>query len=201
MRRTILLSTCFLLFSSVGFAQTLSMKSTAQGFSGQIHLGSGQWTSEDLDVDAESGFNFGVKIGYGFSELIEAFIRYDFGKLVPEYDGFSNYSYNHLDIGARFNLGSTTKPWRPFLQAAATYISTNQEAVDYYGYIVDLDMKGYGISVGGGVKYHITLEFAGIIGMDYTFGSMSEIEVAGIEYDDTFDANSLRLYLGGTYFF
>jgi hypothetical protein len=188
-------------FSSGMAQQTLSMNSTAQGFSGQIHFGYGQWTSGDLEVDAESGSNFGVKLGYGFTEFIEAFIRYDHGKFIPEYEGFQNFSYNHIDLGARFNLGSTTKPWRPFLQVAATNISTKQEAVDYYGYIVDLDMQGYGISVGAGIKYHFTLAFAALAGADFTFGSMSKIELDGYEYDDTFDANSLRLYLGGTYFF
>jgi len=190
------------LSSTIAYTQQpISMKSTARGFSGQLHLGYGQWASEDLEVDRESGFNFGLKAAYGFTELIEVFARFDYATLTPEYSGFSAFPYSHLDLGLRINMGSTVKPWRPFLHLSGAVIYSLQEASDTDGYLVELDMTGYGITLGGGLKYHITLDLAALIGTDITFGKMNLIYVNDYEYDDVFDANSFRLYVGMAYYF
>jgi len=202
MNKTIVIILLFTLSSTIGYAQQpISMKSTAQGFSGQLHLGYGQWSSDDLEVDRESGINFGLKAAYGFTELIEAFARFDYAVLTPAYEGFSPFPYSHLDLGLRLNLGSTVKPWRPFVHLSGAIIYSLQEATDVDGYLVELDMTGFGLSLGGGMKYHITMDLAALIGTDITFGNMNLIYVNDYEYDDEFDANSFRLYVGMAYYF
>jgi len=180
--------------------QPISMRSTAKGFSGQVHIGYGEWSSDDFGVGTENGVNFGLKASWGFTEVIEAFVRFDYAMLIPEYDGFEMFPYSHLDFGGRFNLGSSIKPWRPFLQIAGTIMYSEQEAFNVYDDIVDIELTGFGLSLGGGIKYHLSLNLALLAGADMTFGSMHTIVIDGYEYDELYDANSVRVYLGIAYY-
>lgn len=187
---------------SVFAQEVFEMKSTAKGLSVELHTGMTGWTCDDLDVKNESGYHFGLKAGYGFSEWIEAFLEYNHSIIYPEWSELDAFPYNHFDIGARFNFGSTIKAFRPFAEITAMYQSSIQDAVDTdTGQFLKLDMEGYGISVGGGMKYHIKLPLVLIIGGKYSFGSFDTIKVDGQEYSDEWAANSYRFYLGAAYYF
>ncbi len=185
------------------FAQEIfEMKSTAKGFSVEMHTGITGWICDDLNVKNESGFHFGLKAGYGFSEWIEAFLEYNHSIINPGWEEFEAFPYNHLDIGARFNFGSTIKAFRPFTEITAMYQTSIQDAVDTdTGQFLKLDMEGYGISIGGGIKYHLQLPLVLMLGGKYSFGSFDTIKVNGNDYQDEWAANSYRLYFGIAYFF
>ncbi len=182
--------------------EIFEMKSTAVGFSGALHYGFTIWSSSDLDVDSEIGIHLGLKAGYGFSERIEAFLEYDLSIMFPEDEEFDAFPYKHIDIGARYNFGSTIKAFRYYAEISGMYQKSTQDAVDTdtWEYLT-LKMRGYGLSIGGGAKYHIKLPIAIIIGGRYSFGTFDNILIDGYKYDYEFEANSFRIYMGIEYYF
>ncbi len=202
--KKLLLISVFIIFCTYSiFAQEVfEMRSTAKGFSVELHAGITGWTCDDLEVKNESGFHYGLKAGYGFSEKIEAFIEYNHSIIFPEMEEFSPFPYEHLDIGARFNFGSTIKAFRPFVEVTALYQSSIQDAVETNTWeYLKLDMQGYGLSVGGGLKYHLKLPMVLMIGGKYSFGTFDTIKIDGEDYSDEWVANSYRFYFGVAYFF
>jgi len=182
--------------------EVFEMKSTAKGFSAELHFGVSNWVCDDLEVKNESGFHFGLKAGYGFTEWIEAFLEYDHSIINPEWKELDAFPYDHMDIGARFSFGSTIKAFRPFAEVSAMYQSSIQDAVNTdTGEFLKLDMEGYGLSVGGGLKYHLKLPMVLIVGLKYSFGTFDTILIEGEEYNEEWVANSYRIYLGASYYF
>jgi len=55
--------------------------------------------------------------------------------------------------------------------------------------------------LGAGIKYHLKLPLVFIIGGKYGFGTFDTIKIEGYEYDDEWDANSYRIYMGLSYYF
>ena len=203
MKRIILIIAAIFVISLPSKAQEiLEMKSIASGLSAELHLGISGWICDDLDVSNENGFHFGLKAGYGFTEWIEAFIEYDHSIITPEDQGLSKFPYNHLDIGARFNFGSTVKAFRYFAEAGMMFQTTTQEAFDLdTDNIFELKMDGYGLLLGAGIKYHFQLPLVFIAGAKYGIGTFDTIEIEGYDYDDEWDADSYRIYLGMAYYF
>lgn len=203
MKYLLLLSLCFTLFSTqLDGQEALSMRSTAYGFSLGGQLGITGWSCEDLDVAGELGPAVGLRLSYGFSELFEAFFEYDVGVIFPAWEQIEPFPFSHADLGLRMNYGGTLKSVRLFLDLAFTYQYSIQDAVDTYSNeFVLLDMGGYGFTLGGGLKYHLTLPFALVLGGKFTFATFSEVEVDGISYDEEWVANSYRFSVGAAYYF
>lgn len=178
----------FAIFLDVN-GQALGYRSSTQGFFLNGHLNGSSWTLDDLDVDTESGGGIGIGLGYGLTELISLYAQLDAAAINP--DGGDTYALAHFDLGAQFTFLSTDTPWRPYLDVALAGRAAEWESI-----LGDIETSGGGISVGGGVKYFISLPVALDLGLKWTVGELSDFTIGGYSQEIEADATSARFTIG-----
>ena len=99
-------------------------------------------------------------------------------------------------------FGSTTSNVRPYLDAAFNVRQATQDIDDGSGQVEELTISGSGLTVGGGVRYHLSLPFAIDAGAKLSFGEFSEVELGGVSITvpDAASANSVRINVGIVWF-
>jgi hypothetical protein len=188
--RTLLLSALVLLATTV-FAQTDETFST-KGFSMGIHLNATSWHLDEPDLDLEgsdNGGGGGLNFGYGVSDLVTLFLNLDGASIDP--GGGQTYTLGHGDLGARFIFGTPVKKFRPLAQVALTGaaaeigISPNT-----------IELSGGGLTLGGGFLYFLSQAWALDVGLDLTFGSLTEVKLNNVSVDTDITARTSRLNAG-----
>lgn len=142
------------------------------------------------EEELESGGGLTLQGGYGFGPLT-VFLRLG-GDAVTGASGGGDYSLAHVDLGGRYHLGGTSR-WQPFLEAAYSGRAVTFDAID-------LDARGAGITLGGGLFYFIAPAFSLGATLDYTFGDFEEARVSEGEWvdlgSDAFSVTTTRVDLG-----
>lgn len=208
MKYTILIA--LLLCTTQIFAQSAVVRqhSTAQGFGVSVLAGVLVVDSEDFEADSESGFNFGLGVSYGFTELISAFAQFQYAPGVNNKAAFGeNYSFSNFEIGARFHFASTLSTFRPFVDVSYVITSLNLpvEVIDDFGNVIastDYLLDGGGIGFGVGAAYHVTIPFCIIAELRLNPGTFNNEELVGFyEGEVDLDVTTFRFNVGGTYRF
>jgi len=78
------------------------------------------------------------------------------------------------------------------------------ELVEIFGGFLDygdLSMQGFGASVGGGIKYHFSLQLAIQAGARIGFGTFNDVSLDSYEEDWEYDVTSTRVFGGLVYYF
>jgi hypothetical protein len=151
--------------------------SDTEGLFVEAHFqGHGVTVEED---DTDSGRGFGVKIGYGFTPLLTAYIGIDGASMdvadpVTQRVTGDEYALVYFDLGGRLNFRSGPNSIVPYLDG-----SINGIASTYATSAGDATFSGAGGSIGGGIQYFFSPKFAFNGGLDLTFGSYNELEVNG----------------------
>lgn len=145
--------------------------------------------------DVESGGGLSIRLGYGLNDRFELFTELHAASI--RYANVDDtYGLAHFDLGARLNLGQTTVAWRPYLDAALTGRAASFSA----GGGSTLDLRGSGLSLGGGVHYFFNPKLALDAGLRLTFGSFSEGRLGNSGWVDLQDGSisgtSSRVNLG-----
>ena len=163
-----------------------------------LHAGMTSWdlddiTEADLSFETESGFHFGGSVGWGMSDWLGVFTRYDYTTISPE--DIESYAVSHWDIGIRaipYPLGLTV---RPYFEAVGSFRFL--EFTDPNGFQISASGPGFGF--GAGLYVFVTTAFALNAGIAASFGNLEEITFAGIPLNDV-GATSGRLLFGITWF-
>jgi len=165
-------------------------RSEPTGFHAAAFLNGSAITYED-DDEAESGGGVGFVLGWGLGNLVTLYLE-GVAADVEFLSGGGTYTLTHADLGARFNFRSMAKRWRPYAKAAVTglYAETDILGNDIFS------ISGAGVTVGGGIAYFISRKFAVDAGLEFTGGSFSEAELAGLKNDIDVSATSTRFNLG-----
>lgn len=202
MKRFLLISAFLLMSTALVHAQgAISMQSNGEGFFVGLHLGAATWTVDDLQIDAESGGGGGLTVGYGFSQLISAYLSADAASISPDLG--ESYTLGHGDLGVLFTFGSTTSAVRPYADVAFGVRQASADLVDdTTGQTEELTISGTGLTVGGGVRYHLSLPLAIDAGVKASFGNLTEAELGGvtIQLPESASANSIRINVGVVWF-
>lgn len=202
MKRLLLIPAFLLLTTASVQAQgAISMESNGEGFFVGLHLGAATWSVDDLEIDAESGGGAGLTVGYGFSQLISAYLTADAASISPDLG--ESYTLGHGDLGVLFTFGSTTSAVRPYLDAAFNVRQATADLVDETtGQTEELTISGNGLTVGGGVRYHLSLPLAIDAGAKLTFGNLTEAKLGGVSITlpESASANSVRINVGLVWF-
>ena len=200
----LILAVSFMYTASAHAQGAISMQSTGEGFFLGAHLGAATWTADNIDgegndIDGETGGGGGITFGYGFSQLISAYLTADAVSISP--DAAPDHILGHGDLGILFTFGSTTSAVRPFLDVA---LNVRQVNFDLLG--SDLTYTGAGVSVGGGVRYHLSLPFAIDAGAKISLGEFTEAESGGASIElealglEKISASSVRINVGIVWF-
>jgi hypothetical protein len=171
-------------------------RSSSQGFNIGAYL-NGSALSAEGSNEVDNGGGFGLRLGYGFSRLLEGFA--DFQAASMSEDGQS-YNLGHFDLGARFNFGNDLMALRPFAELA---LNGRAMSADIMGQT--LESRGAGLTLGGGVKYFFSPKLALDGGLRITVGEFSEGRYGGGSWldfgDEAFSSTTTRLNVGVSYFF
>ncbi len=200
MKNLLLIFAVSFMYTASARAQgAISMQSTGEGFFLGAHLGAASWTADDLEIDGESGGGAGITLGYGFSQLISAYFTADAASISPDIGG--SYTLGHGDLGVMFSFGSTTSAVRPYVDAAFSVRQAKQDIQDETG-TQEFTVSGAGLSVGGGVRYHLSLPFAIDAGAQLSLGEFTEVELGGVSITlpEAASATSVRINVGIVWF-
>lgn len=182
------LAAFLILVSATAIAQPDDTYST-KGFSIGFHFNGTSWRLDEPDLDLEgsdSGGGVGFSFGYGVSDLVTLFLNLDGASIDP--DVGERYSLGHADLGARFTFGAPANKFRPFAQVALTGAGAEQEIGT-----TTIQLRGGGLTLGGGVLYFLSPAWAIDAGLDLTFGNLTEVEVNNISADIDVNARTSRL--------
>ncbi|MEL6614329.1 MAG: outer membrane beta-barrel protein [Bacteroidota bacterium] len=176
-------------------AQYLSSPTEGFQFGGRLY-GAGLGIEDDRgNDDTASGGGLGVRVGYGFSRTVTAFLSLEGAQLTPDENEFGEeFALGTLDLGARFNL-SPSAAVNPYAEVALT---GQVAAFDVPGTSETLDLRGGGLTVGGGIVYFFSQDVGLDVGVDLTAGRFTEVEFDG-EVTDNFeeiDSGIVRLGFG-----
>jgi hypothetical protein len=173
-------ATSVLLFAAVaegqvpGYPQGPGLSQT-EGFSVGLYLNGTAARYED-ESTIESGAGLGLRVGYGLSSNFDLFAQFTAASV--QHDGMSDrYGVGHFDLGAQYNFGQAQAQLRPFVFGA---LSGRAVSLD----IVDVDMRGAGFSLGGGLRYFFNPAFAFDMNLGMTFGSLGEGRVGSGSWQD-----------------
>jgi hypothetical protein len=178
-------------------AQSNGSRSTTQGLMLDLHLNGSSMKVED--GTNESGGGMGVRMGWGFTPRLTAFVGYDRASIESADAQLADkYSLGQVDLGLQYNFANSDRAWRPFVEAAATRRSMYADVTLDDGSTADMSASGLGMSIGGGFQYFFSAPWAISTGLNYTFGSFTKGEMDGVsaDLDPAISARGARLNVG-----
>lgn len=188
---------CLVFSPSVG--ETQEIKSNPSGFSVGLGILGTAVTFEDSD--AESGGGLGLQVGYGFGRMLTLFASADASKIKfedPDIDG--EYTLAHFDLGARLNFGGPMSSFVPYVEGAYTGRAATSTIDFGSSGSGDIELTGTAFTVGGGLNYFVDPNLAFDFGIRWSSGDFDTVKFEGQDTGDTFEAKSLRLKIGATWF-
>jgi len=203
-----------LLVSSPLAAQSSDVVKT-KGLMFGLHLNGSSISSEDQDIaennrkkNRDSGGGAGAQVGWGFTKWLMVYAGADAAKVeikgltgVDDDDFGGDYTLIHGDLGARFSFPSPNHGFAPYLNAALTTRVVTAEVLNE-----DVSINGNGVTVGGGLMYFFNPKWALDVGLQFSTGKFTEIEVGGVKLDldelgvDLENTNSARFNIGMKFF-
>jgi Outer membrane protein beta-barrel domain len=198
---------CILFIISVlsvkSYAQsTLTVRSNTEG----LHIGvSGNyahWTSSyfsKLDEYEPMGLGGGVSLGYGINQHIEIIGSYNWHTFSFK-ETWDEYSLSSVGAAFRYNMGGTLQAIRPFVEVGYNYQNIFITPVDLDGQLVDLQLKGGQVGVGGGLNFFASPKFAINIKAGANLGKFSSFLLGSEGQLDKPDAKIFHFGLGLNYF-
>jgi len=173
-------------------------KSTTRGLNLGFHL-----QAASLSVEGEAGDGgggAGIRVGYGLNRIVTIYFESDGVSVDSENsDEFQGtWTLGHADLGVRFHLANTLRSWVPYLDVAIGARAASVKDVEANGQSVgDVRIDGGTFSLGGGIYAYFSQTFALDVGLKFSGGEFTEIDLGEISLNDLdIDANSIRFKVG-----
>ena len=152
---------------------------------------------EEAFSDTDDGGGLSIRAGWGISPLVTLYA----GIMGATMDGQTNgitgneYSWSGGELGVRLNFRSG-RSLVPYANVALRGVAATEDDLD-------LEFRGGGFTLGGGVSYFMTPAVALDLGLHFGGGRFDEVQVGrisnGIDEDD-FGYGEGRLSLGLTFY-
>ena len=192
------LATSFPAMGQAARSMSTDDPSRNEGVSISVRL-SGIGVGYDSDHDG-SGSGGAFRIGYGFNDRVSIFLGIEGSNAVDgggEFDGLADgqkYDFGFIDLGSRYHFRSSSQ-WVPFAEGSLSIMGLSFDGDDSVGN-KEVSYAGLGVSVGGGVMYHILPGLAvEAIGM-FTPAKLTAKEVGNADSSADIKAAGVRVGLG-----
>lgn len=177
----------------------MSAQAPTEGFFIAPRVFSAGVAAEDGE-DADGGGGLGLRIGYGFTKTVTGFVALEGASIDPGPGGaFRNtepYALGSFDLGAQFNLLPSSGV-NPFLRVALNGSSARYN-VDFLDTDDDPEVRGGGLTLGGGADIRLSQTLGLELALDVSGGTIQEVRVGNItvagDGDDGY--STARLGLG-----
>ena len=176
--------------------------SSTRGWMLNAHLAGAAIGSAVEDAELWRGPGLGAAIGYGFTERLALLLNVDATRV--DYPGpdmadgpGGTYDLVTVDIALRTSFRDELTPLRPYLTGGITGVVRSPRLEDD----VEIFHSGGGITLGGGLQYFTSRTLAVDLGVDFTSGSFTEVEVDGdvTEFDEAEGFSHPRVRVGVTW--
>ena len=169
------------LLASAAFALTPPDGADAQARSWSdptgFHVGvnvAGAGITYDSDTQTDSGPGVGVTLGWGFINLITAYVEMTASTMDGLNVSGDTYDMVNFDIGARFNFLDKGKKFRPYALVALSGIGAERDIAGRVPVI-----SGGGLTVGGGLAYFFSRKISADVGLKFSSVTFTQSELAG----------------------
>ena len=164
-----------------------------------FHLNGSAVSGDDLTEDTESGGGLALQLGYGVTPRL-AFVLDVTGAALKIQD--DDVGFAHIDLLLRYAFTGPTRRLVPFVEGGLTGRGLAQENADLgNGIAGDVTLTGGGVTVGGGLQFHVTPKVAIGAGLKWTTGEFDRITVDDVSVKDLdIDATSTRFNIGITWY-
>lgn len=201
---------CFLVLSIPMYGQTV--QSITQGFSVQAYGQMVRWNSNSTFLSGISrndpgGVGLGIDIRYGITSSVGTYVSYSKVNF-NDNDEWEDYKTNVFSAGGLYHFGGSASRFRQYLKAGGTYHNFRLARIyinDGGETIVDngeLNAKGFGLEVGGGLVYYILPELSVELSVTGQFGRYGSNFIDGREFsfDENIDVQYTLIRLGAGYY-
>jgi hypothetical protein len=181
------------------FDMAAAQESTTRGFNVGLHL-SGQSLDVEGDNENRGAGGAGLILGYGFNRTIQLFLQLDAGQFDVENAAVEgDWTMGHADLGVRFHFANSLRSWVPYLQAALSgrAVSVEGGVINQTTQADEITLSGGGFSLGGGIMFYFSEQWAADLQLIGSGGSFTEITADNVTVSDLdIDATSGRLNIG-----
>jgi len=152
---------------------------------------------EDAFSETDSGGGLTLRAGWGVSPLVTLYAGVTGATIDGDTNGITDdaYSFGGGELGVRFNFRSG-RSLVPYADVALRGVAATEEDLD-------LEFRGGGITLGGGVAYYVTPAIAIDAGLHFGGGRFNEVQVGDLTADidsDDFGYGEGRLSFGLSFY-
>jgi|JI7StandDraft_1071085.scaffolds.fasta_scaffold106230_2 hypothetical protein len=153
--------------------------------------------------EPSSGGGLGLRAGYGFNRIITGFIHLDGGEIdVPAGASLSGtWSLGHAELGARFHFANSLRRVVPYLETSlGARVVTVKDAESNGTGAGEVKFNGGALTVGGGVSTYVKPALALDVGVKFTGGTFTEVDLGTVALRSLdVEASSFRFGVGLTW--
>ena len=179
-------------------APASAQRSTTQGLFLQLSAdGQALGFNEDDFDETDDGGGLALRAGYGVSRVVTLYVGVSGAQVDGETNGVINDTYDWTagEIGARLHLLPSAR-LVPYLDVALRGVAATYDEAD-------LEFRGGGAALGGGLAYYVSPSVALDVALRFGGGGFEEVQLGGLSADidaDDFGYGEGRFSVGLTAF-
>jgi opacity protein-like surface antigen len=180
--------------TAAGSAHAQQARSATDGLVLGVHLNGSALSIDDFESDPENGGGLALQLGWNFTPRLGVFLAGSAANMEDSEGSDAGYVFAAGDLGLRYTFASPARALAPYVDVAFTAISATSDDVED----VEVELRGKGFSVGGGLQYFLSRRFALDGELRFTSGSFDELVIDGDSFSDgeELDVTATRLNLG-----
>ena len=140
-----------------------------------------------------------LQAGFGFNAQLALFLEGSAAAMQTE--GEESWILSHGDLGLRYHFAGAGRTLVPFLEGAITAWSGLDDEADLAGEPGELEVSGYGFTLGGGFLYFLNRRLALLGNLKFTKGEFNKVRFENVSVEGfDIDATSARINVGLIWF-
>ena len=157
-----------------------------KGFSITPRLYGASFTVDDAGDEVDGGGGLGLRLGYGFSKTVTAFVALEGAGIDAEGGPFENindeYALGAFDIGAQFSF-LPSNSINPFVRVG---LNGTAAVFDVEGLDSDDDpeIAGGGLTLGVGAEFFLSRSLAIEAALDLSGGQINTFRIGNVQFND-----------------
>jgi len=178
-------------------ADALQLRSETRGFMIGAHASS---TSLEIeDGDRETGGGGGITVAYGVSRRVALFLGLTGTSIRVSNPAIGDeYTLGQADLGVRVSFRQPEDRFIPYVVAALNGMTASADVEMGNGVTVDAEMRGGGLTLGGGFSHYFSPAWALDVSLLLTGARFTELQFGpfSAQIPDDLDASAGRLTVG-----
>lgn len=200
--RYLFITLLFTGFSLTGLTQqTLRIQSNTEGLQLSANGSVASWSSKyfvNLPQLEPLGVGGGAQVGYGFTQKLTGFARYEYHSFKLKND-WDTYRFSGFGFGIRWNFSGTVQRLRPYAELGLTRVGLKISPVLLNNQLRTYDLLGTLFTPGAGVQYFLQPNLALGANVNVSVGNFGNFQIDGSGISDKPDVTITHIGLSLVY--